>query len=42
MHQEDSDMIRGAFEKVGLGLPIDGSQDHKISIKDFPGVKVGD
>jgi hypothetical protein len=42
MHQEDSDMIRGAFEKVGLGLPIDGSQDHKISIIDFPGIKVGD
>src|SRR5712671_2868932 len=42
MHQEDSDMIRGAFEKVGLGLPIDGSQDHKIRIKDFIDVEVGD
>jgi hypothetical protein len=42
MHQEDGDMIRQAFEQVGLGLPIDGSQDHKIKIKDFPGVQVGD
>jgi hypothetical protein len=42
MHQEDSDMIRGAFEKVGLRLPINGSQDHKIRIKDFIDVEVGD
>jgi hypothetical protein len=33
MHQEDSDMIRGAFKKVGLGLPIDGSQDHRLESK---------
>jgi len=42
MHQEDGDMIRQAFEQVGLGLPVDGSQDHKIKIKDFPKVQVGD
>ena len=30
MHTEDSDMIRQAFVQVGLGLPIDGSQDHEI------------
>jgi hypothetical protein len=42
MHQEDGDMIRQAFEQVGLGLPADGSQDHKIKIKDFPKVQVGD
>lgn len=35
MHTEDGDMIRQAFRQVGLGLPIDGSQDHDIKIKDF-------
>jgi hypothetical protein len=33
MHAEDGDMIRKAFKQVGLGLPIDGSQDHEIKIK---------
>jgi hypothetical protein len=41
MHSEDGDMIRQAFVQVGLGLPIDGSQDHEIKIKDFPDVQVG-
>ena len=41
MHAEDSDMIRQAFVQVGLGLPIDGSRDHEIKIKDFPDVQVG-
>jgi hypothetical protein len=35
-------MICEAFEKVGLGLPNNGFQDHKIKIKDFPDVQVGD
>ena len=35
MHAKDSDMIRQAFVQVGLGLPIDGSRDHEIKIKDF-------
>ena len=34
-------MIRQAFIQVGLGLPIDGSRDHEIKIKDFPDVQVG-
>jgi hypothetical protein len=38
MHTEDGDMIRQAFQQVGLGLPIDGSRDHEIKIKDFPNV----
>ena len=41
MHTKDSDMIRQAFVQVGLGLPIDGSRDHEIKIKDFPDVQVG-
>ena len=34
-------MIRQAFVQVRLGLPINGSRDHKIKIKDFPDVQVG-
>jgi hypothetical protein len=34
-------MIQQAFRQVGLGLPIDGSRDHEIKIKDFPDVQVG-
>jgi hypothetical protein len=41
MHAEDSDMIQQAFQQVGLGLPIDGSRDHEIKMKDFPDVQVG-
>ena len=33
-------MIRQAFAQVGLGLPIDGSRDHEIKIKDLPDVQV--
>jgi hypothetical protein len=41
MHAKDGDMIRQAFRQVGLGLPINGRQDHEIKIKDFPNVQVG-
>jgi hypothetical protein len=41
MHTEDSDMIQQAFLQVGLGLPINGSRDYEIKIKDFPDVQVG-
>ena len=41
MHAEDSDMIQQAFVQVRLGLPINGSRDHEIKIKDFPDVQVG-
>ena len=41
MHTEDSDIIWQAFQQVGLGLPIDGSRDYEIKIKDFPDVQVG-
>jgi len=34
-------MIRQASQQVGLGLPIDGSRDHEIKIKDFLDVQVG-
>jgi hypothetical protein len=35
MHAEDGETIREAFRYVGLGLPIDRSQDHDIKIKDY-------
>ena len=41
MYAEDSDVICQAFKQAGLGLPINGSQDHEIKIKDFPEVQVG-
>ena len=41
MHAKDGDIIRQAFMHVRLGLPIDGSRDHEIKIKDFPDVQVG-
>jgi hypothetical protein len=41
MFAEDSDIIRQAFKQVGLGRPVDGSQNHEIKIKDFPEVEVG-
>lgn len=42
IHAEESDVICQAFKQVGLGLPVDSSQDHGIKIKDFPDVQVGD
>jgi hypothetical protein len=34
-------MIHEALKQAGLGLPVDGSQDHEIKIKDFPEIQVG-
>ena len=41
MHTEDNDMIRQACRQVGQGLPVDGSQDYEIKIKEFLEVQVG-
>ena len=41
MYTEDSNMIQQAFIQVRLGLPINGSRDYEIKIKDFPDVQVG-
>ena len=41
IYAQDSDMIRQAFVQVRLGLPINGSRDHEIKIKNFPDVPVG-
>lgn len=42
LHRERKDMIVKAFRQVGLTLPIDGSQDSEIKIKDLPDIGVGD
>jgi hypothetical protein len=31
-----------AFEEVGLSLPVDGSWDNEIKIRDLPELEVGD
>ena len=40
MYTKDSEMIRQAFKQVRLGLPVDGSRDYEIKIKDFLDVQV--
>ena len=34
--------IKRTFRQVGLALPVDGSEDENIKIKDIPDVEVGD
>jgi len=40
-HQEKGEIIRRAFRKVGLSLPIDGSSDSELDIKGFHGLQIG-
>ena len=42
LHAEKSDLIRSTFRKLGLSLAVDGSEDVELSIKDLPGMEVGD
>jgi hypothetical protein len=42
LHKFDSESIRQAFRDVGLALPIDGSRDNEIKIKDLVDLEVGD
>ena len=42
LHKYNSETIRQAFRDVGLALPIDGSQDSELKIKDLPSIQVGD
>lgn len=39
---EKQDLVRRAFKKVGLPLPIDGSEDHELEIKGFSVINIGD
>lgn len=42
LHAKQSELIRQTFRKLGLSLPVDGSEDEEISIKDMPNIEVGD
>jgi hypothetical protein len=42
LHKFNSESIRQAFREVGLALPINGSWDNKIKIKDIPDLKIRD
>ena len=40
--QEKRLLIQKSFQDVGLTLPLDGTQDHKLRIKGFDRIEVGD
>ena len=42
LHIEHKDTIINTFQNVGLSLNPDGSEDHKLKIKDLPNITVGD
>ena len=39
---EHSSLICQTFRKLGLSLAVDGSEDDELSVKDIPGITVGD
>lgn len=36
LHRKHSLIIQSSFRRVGLSLPIDGSCDHALSVKNIP------
>jgi hypothetical protein len=42
LHEKQKDLIIKTFQQVGLALPIDGSQDDIIKVKDVPDLRIGD
>ena len=40
-HSSKSHVIKNSFCKLGLSLPIDGSQDHELDIKGFTSIDIG-
>ena len=40
-HSSKSHVIKNSFRKLGLSLPIDGSQDHELDIKGFTSIDIG-
>ena len=42
MHLEHSSLLCQTFRKLGLSLAADGSEDDELSVKDIPGITVGD
>lgn len=39
--EEKAELVQKAFREVGISLPLDGSCDHEIKIKGFPGLNIG-
>ncbi len=42
LHANNSELIRQTFCNLGLSLAVDGSEDEELSIRDLPGIDVGD
>ena len=42
VHDEHQDTIIRCFQSVGLSLPVDGSQDHLLRVRDLPDLAYGD
>ena len=42
MYMEHSSLICQTFRNLGLSLAVDGSEDDELSVKDIPGITVGD
>jgi hypothetical protein len=40
--KKSKELIVKTFEKLGLSLAVDGSQDEKLHVKDMPDIQVGD
>lgn len=39
--QDKSHIIQQAFERLGMSLPIDGSQDFRLKVKDLQHIVIG-
>ena len=42
LHSKQSHVIVKAFQRLGLTLAIDGSEDEELYVKDIPDIQVGD
>jgi hypothetical protein len=42
VHYEHKDAIIKCFQNVGLSLPVDGSQDYLLKVRDLPNLTIGD
>ena len=41
-HKTHGHVIRRTFRQLGLSLAVDGSEDQELSIRDLPGMEIGD
>jgi hypothetical protein len=42
VHEEHKDAIIKCFKSVGLSLPVDGSEDYHLNVRDLPNLTIGD